>query len=183
MRHRSTTTNIAAPPKDKPFTARLPREEGIPDFPKTRRGQYAGDRAIDWREKEAWPKNTRFLNKLASLPERRIIWWLLFRAKLVPGADFEFQPDFLGGRIVRGGLVSDFAIYTVIPGQVVLWEVEGTTWHRAAWKQLRDQARKQILLTLPEVFAVISLKEGDVNHSDRKRDQICEDAMRLIEHG
>lgn len=183
MRRRSVTANIGSPPKLKPTTTGLPRGKGIPDFPKTPRGVYTGDRAVDWRERQAWPKDTRFMEKLASLPERRVIWWLLYRAepKLEPYRDFEFQPEFLGGRVVRGGLVSDFALYNVVPGQIVLWEVEGTTWHAAGWRQMRDEARKAKLLTFPEVFAVLSLKEIDINHSDESRNQVCEDAMRLIE--
>jgi len=77
--------------------------------------------------------------------------------------------------------VPDIALYSLIPGMTVLWEVEGTTWHTGRWRQMRDEARKQKLLTFPEVFAAISIKEFDINLSDRSRDEVCEAAMRLQE--
>ncbi|KPJ71933.1 MAG: hypothetical protein AMS14_08790, partial [Planctomycetes bacterium DG_20] len=39
---------------------KLPRGQGQPDFAKTPRGVYTGDRAIDWREVQAWPKGVDF---------------------------------------------------------------------------------------------------------------------------
>jgi hypothetical protein len=152
-----------------------------PSFPKTRRGQYAGDKATDPLEKQAWPKGTRYMGKRASLPERRVIWWLLNRTDLQQGVDWEFQSDYLGGRVVRGGLVSDFALYTIFVGEIVLWEVLGTTWH--AWTKVKDEARKGILLNIKNIAAVIDLKEEDIIHSDRSRDDVCEAAMRVEEWG
>lgn len=181
MRHRSVDRPVDNPPGFKELGTRRLRFRQHSQFPKTRRGKYTGDIAFDALEVQAWPKGTEFLGQPASLPERRVIWWLLHRAQLTPGVEFEFQPDFLGGRILRGGLVADFGILTTVPGMIVLWEVEGETWHRGRWRELRDEARRAKLLTFPEVFAVLSLKEIDINRSDRSRDEVCEMAMRLQE--
>jgi len=181
MRYRSVDRAVDKPPGDKLIGGRRLRFRQHSEFPKTRRGRYTGDIAFDALEVQAWPKGSEFMGHPASLPERRVIWWLLHRAHLTPGVEFEFQAGFLGGRVVRGGLVADFSIYTIAPGYIVLFEVEGTTWHMGRWKEMRDEARRQTLLKFPEVFAVIQLKEVDINASDRSRDETCEMAMRLQE--
>lgn len=182
MRVRSVKTEIHKPPYDRPLTTGIPRFKQGPHIIKTPHGRRTGDVAFDPLEVQAWPKGQRFLGQRASLPERRVIWWLLHRAQLVPVADFSFQNPYLGGRILHGGLVSDFDIYTIVPGQVVIWEVQGETWHMAQWKQQKDEARRQMLLVMPEVFAVINLQEHDVTRSDADRDRLCEEAWQLIEH-
>jgi len=181
MRYRSVARPVDTPPGDNRIGGRRLRFRQHSEFPKTRRGRYTGDIAFDALEVQAWPKGSEFMGQPASLPERRVIWWLLHRAHLTPGMDFEFQPDFLGGRILRGGLVADFGLHTPVPGYVVLWEVEGTTFHLGRWREFRDEARRQKLLAFPEVFAVLSLAEVDINRSDRSRDETCEMAMRLQE--
>ena len=183
MRHRSIARGIPKVPKFKPMGRKYVTSPKQPSFPKTRRGRYTGDKATDPLEKQAWPKGTKYMGKRASLPERRVIWWLLNRTDLQQGVDWEFQPDYLGGRIVRGGLVSDFALHTIFPGEIILWEVLGTTWHAAAWKVLRDDARKGTLLNIKGIAAVIDLKEEDISRSDRSRDEVCEAAMRAEEWG
>ena len=181
MRHRSVKRGAPKAPKFKPMGREYITSPKQPSFPKTRRGQYTGDRATDPLEKQAWPKGTRYMGKRASLPERRVIWWLLNRTSLQQGVDWEFQSDYLGGRVVRGGLVSDFALYTIFAGEIVLWEVLGTTWH--AWTKVKDEARKGTLLNIKGIAAVIDLKEEDIIHSDRSRDEVCEAAMRVEEWG
>lgn len=181
MRERSVETKIWRPPGDRPLTTGLPRFKRELHIIKTPHGRWTGDVAFDPLEVQAWPKGQRFLGQRASLPERRVIWWLLHRAQLVPVADFSFQNPYLGGRILHGGLVSDFDIYTIVPGQVVIWEVQGETWHQAAWKQQKDETRRATLLTMREVFAVINLQESDVNRSDAERDRTCERAWQLVE--
>lgn len=181
MRHRSVKRKAPKAPKFKPMGQKYITSPKQPSFPKTRRGQYAGDKATDPLEKQAWPKGMRYMGKRASLPERRVIWWLLNRTDLQQGVDWEFQSDYLGGRVVRGGLVSDFALYTIFAGEIVLWEVLGTTWH--AWTKVKDEARKGTLLNIKNIAAVIDLKEEDIIHSDRSRDEVCEAAMRVEEWG
>ena len=183
MRHRSVVRGSPKAPKFKKMGRGYVISEKQPSFPKTRRGRYTGDKATDPLEKQAWPKGTKYMGKRASLPERRVIWWLLNRTNLQQGVDWEFQPDYLGGRIVRGGLVSDFALYTIFPGEIILWEVLGTTWHQAAWKILKDDARKGTLLNIKGIAAVIDLKEADIIRSDRSRDEVCEAALRVEEWG
>ncbi|RKY68958.1 MAG: hypothetical protein DRQ02_02675 [Candidatus Latescibacterota bacterium] len=182
MRVRSVDTDISKLPGDRPLTTSLPRATEL-DIVKTPRGRRTGDATFDPLEVQAWPKGQRFLNQRASLPERRVIWWLLYRAKLRPGIDFNFQNPYLGGRILHGGLVSDFDIYTIVPGHIVIWEVQGTTWHKAAWKQQKDEARRVTLLAMKEIFAVINLRESDINRGDAERDRLCESAWRLIDRG
>lgn len=181
MRERSLETRIWKPPYDRPLTTGVPRFKQELHIIKTPHGRRTGDVAFDPLEVQAWPKGQRFLGQRASLPERRVIWWLVHRAQLAPVADFGFQTPYLGGRILPGGLVSDFDIYTIVPGQVVIWEVQGETWHEAAWMQQKDEARRQMLLVMPEVFAVINLQEHDVNRSDADRDRLCEEAWQLLE--
>ena len=181
MRSRSITKPIKYPEKFKPLGRGLPRTRRPQlKIVKTPRAPKTADVAINPLERQAWPKGERFRDKKASLPERRVIWWLINKSGLEPG-DFEFQPEYLGGRQLKGGLVCDFAMLTIMPGAVVIWEVEGETWHEAAWKQIKDRLRKATLLTLPGVEMVISLQERDINRSDPSRDAVCEDAMKLIE--
>lgn len=184
MRVRSVDRRIdTLPDLSDNLTIKKLRGTEQPEIATTRRGRYTGDLAFDPLEVQAWPKGAKFMGHPCSLPERRVIWWLLHRANLEPWRDFEFQPPFLGGRIVVGGLVPDFAIYTIAPGYTVLWEVEGTTWHVGRWKEMRDEERRQKLLVFPQVLAVISIKEVDVNRSDASRNRVCEAAMRLEERG
>lgn len=180
MRRRSVTRNLSKAPKFKKLSTRKIITIQQPKIVKTRRGEYTGDKATDPLEREAWPKGTRYHSKLASLPERRVIWWLLHRSGLTED-EWDFQPDFLGGRAVRGGLVSDFALYTIWPGEIILWEVQGTTWHKAAWKVLKDRERAAMLLNIEGVAAVINLKEADIIRSDHSRDDVCGDALRVIQ--
>ena len=82
---------------------------------------------------------------------------------------------------MKGGLVADFAMYNIAPGEVVIWEVQGTTWHKGGWREYRDEARKGTLLNIEGVAHLINLKESDIIRSDDSRNEVCEDAMRLIE--
>jgi len=182
MRHRSVTRSAPKAPKFRPMGRKYVVSERQPKIPKTRRGRYTGDKATDPLEKQAWPKGQRFMGKRASLPERRVIWWLLNRTSWEAGVDWQFQADYLGGRILRGGMVADFSIYSIWPGETVIWEVLGTTWHVAAWKQLKDEERKAKLLNLGAA-AVIDLKEEDIIRSDRERDRMCEAAREVMTWG
>lgn len=183
MRYRSVKANISRMPGYKPLATGKPRLSQHPTITHTPAGRRTGDLAFNPLEVQAWPKNQRFLGQRASLPERRVIWWLLNRARQVAGADFSFQNPYLGGRILHGGLVSDFDIYSIVPGQIVIWEVQGTTWHKGLWKQQKDEVRRATLLLIPEVFAVLNLHERDINRNDAERDRLCEAAWRLIKRG
>jgi hypothetical protein len=180
VRIRSVDRPIKYAEAVRPLKTVKPKFKAQPQVTKTPEGRYTGDKAIDPLERQAWPKGKDFLGKIASLPERRVIWWLL-KNGFQPGADFEFQPDYLGGRLIKGGLVADFAVYNILPGETVIWEVQGTTWHEAGWKEYRDEARKGTLLNIEGVAYLINLKESDIIRSDDSRNSVCEDAMRLLE--
>lgn len=180
MRIRSIDRPVKYAPSLKPLKTVKPKLKFHPQVTKTPEGRYTGDKATDPLERQAWPKGKDFLGKRASLPERRVIWWLLNNG-FKPGGDFEFQPDYLGGRLMKGGLVADFAMYNIMPGEVVIWEVQGTTWHEGGWREYRDEARKGTLLNIKGVAHLINLKESDIIRSDGSRNEVCEDAMRLLE--
>ena len=142
-------------------------------------------------EREAWPKNVPYVDmangaQIGTLPERRVLWWLVYRSKLSPN-DFEFQTDFLGGRARVGGGVADFVIYSYSPGGVMVWEVLGEEWHSNTWQRNRDYTRRMIVTStrfhgLP-VVQYIEMWEHDINFSDARRDELCEAALAGIQIG
>lgn len=106
----------------------------------------------------------------ASAPEALVYDWLT--KKNVP---FEFQSSFFGGRIYRGGLVNDFALYH-LPQGVMIWRIQGEYYH--APTREKDEANKQRLLMSRvknrKVVAVVDLWERDLY---RGVDGVCRDAL------
>lgn len=184
----------------KPLRQRGPRTTGVsrrkPRKPDTGRAERPR-----WRqaplvlqedlEKQAWPKEKPYPDfyngaQKGTLPERRVLWWLLYRGK-VERHNFQFQTDFLGGRLGIGGGVADFAIYNQMAGGILVWEVMGEEWHILPWHQKRDAARKMHILSTKfngwPVVAYVELWERDINYSNARRDQICEAGLKGVQLG
>ena len=154
-------------------------------------GKWRG-RAVVWAqdlEKEAWPKDEPFNDPITgpqtgTLPERRVLWWLLYRAKLRPGVDFCFQTDFLGGREQPGGVVADFVLFEPTGG-VLGWEILGEYWHTSYSDRHKSVDKTLRLLGISfrgePLTQIIGLWESDINESDSKRDRICEMALKGIQ--
>lgn len=53
-------------------------------------------------------------------------FWALTKLGKVPGLDFDFQHNALGGRILLGGMVADFMLYN--PPNIVI-NIHGFHWH------------------------------------------------------
>lgn len=115
----------------------------------------------------------------ATLPELIVIEYLGRQS-----VHWEFQKWLLGGRVIRGGQVVDFAVdkgmYTDI------WEVQGTYWHNRPGSTRLDDAQKFALLGL-EVFTkpvkhVIELWESRLVDKKR-RSGVLEAAMNSEELG
>ena len=83
--------------------------------------------------------------------------------------------SFFGGRIYRGGLVNDFALYH-LPQGVMIWRIQGEYYH--APTREKDEANKQRLLMSRvknrKVVAVVDLWERDLY---RGVDGVCRDAL------
>jgi len=143
-------------------------------------------------ERQAWPKDKVYIcpengpQEQATLPERRVLWWLLYKSGLKPGR-WAFQSDFMQRQTLwQNNPVADFVIYKT-SGGVMVWEVLGWKWHGTSWQRQRDYARRILILSrrhrgLP-VTDYIEIWDKDINFSDSRRDRVCEAAMEGVEMG
>lgn len=106
----------------------------------------------------------------ASSPEALVYDWLT--KKKIP---FEFQSSFFGGRIFRGGLVNDFALFHLSQG-VMIWRIQGEYYHSPTKE--KDEANKQRLLMSrvknQKVVAVVDLWERSIY---KGVNSVCQDAL------
>lgn len=156
---------------------------------RTRRGPILVELKPDL-EKQAWPKGKPYIDprtgpQIGTLPERRVLWWLLYKADLKP-TDFEFQSDWRQAGTLFQVALADFVIYNMAGG-VLVWEVMGTHWHALPWHKARDYLKRLRVMAsrhngLPVLF-YIELWERDLNLSDSRRNHVCERAMQGVEIG
>lgn len=70
--------------------------------------------------------------------------------------NYTFQKSFLGGRTVRGGLVSDF----YLPSYSMIISVLGTYWHSSPQVRARDLLQRISILS--QGIMTIFIREADV---------------------
>jgi hypothetical protein len=139
-------------------------------------------------EKQAIPKGELFMGKgNISLPHRRVIWWLLNVAHLVPYYDFIIEVPIFGESGRAYTVLPDVMLLTAHPGGIIAGEIQGLYYHGKTWQGYHDQLRRQRLLkarfnSLP-VKAVVFMWEDDICRSDQARDGVCEAFMQGMEMG
>lgn len=140
-------------------------------------------------EAQAWPKDIPYGDLLSgpqtgTLPERRVLWWILHRKKLSP-VEFIFQSDTFGMPSTPGAVQSDFIIFR--QGTAIVWEVQGEQWHYRYSQRRQDAARRLLvmgqMINGHRITDYVDIWEHDVNMSDARRDIVCEMAYNGIEVG
>jgi hypothetical protein len=84
------------------------------------------------------------------------VWWWLDKNKL----EFDFQSSLLGGRLMLGGQVADFIIYSRDPALII--NVQGEHWHYAG-SHLSAEALMNKVALMNRGFDVVYVLERDVN--------------------
>lgn len=94
---------------------------------------------------------------VGSLPEFVVWEWLVKRKKQVPGYDFLYQWNVLGGRTAFGGFVADY----FLPELGMVWNVQGLQYH---YTNPDDRARDKMATTVlaSSGFLVVELFEDDL---------------------
>jgi len=100
-----------------------------------------------------WEEEPILPGLVATLPEKLVYQWLTKRGIL-----FQFQTSLLGGRLERGGAVTDFLLYDRVPQLVI--RVQGSYWHKDIDRKADDQLQKERLIN--EGYAVVDAWEEDI---------------------
>jgi len=108
----------------------------------------------------------------ATAPEALVYQWLTSRK-----IRFEFQSSQFGGRLIRGGLVTDFVVWN--GPRPMAWRVQGLHWHSSAATRAKDRANRIRLLASSyggqRFIAVVDLPEMAIYQGVN---QVCEEAMK-----
>jgi hypothetical protein len=114
-----------------------------------------------------------------TMPELVVMEWLDRR-----GIKYEFQKWLLGGRVLRGGQVVDFALD--LGTSTLILEVQGNYWHTRPGKVQLDEAQKFALLGLSvfgqKVSRVVAVWESRLMDK-HKRNHTMEMALAGVELG
>ena len=131
-------------------------------------------------EAQAWPKGVPYGDQMAgaqigTLPERRVLWWLLYRKKLSP-VEFIFQSDTFGMPATPVAVQNDFVIFR--GPSAIVWEIQGEQWHYRFNQRTRDAAKMMRVLGQwvagHRVTDYVEIWEHDINMSNSRRNDVCD---------